>query len=273
MPTDRRQKKTPEVLPRIKDVFDDSSQKSRRRRSDNSYQPVPPQLRDRTPDRKIEKFNIKQRIFIDKFLDTGIIGASALLAGYKSVATGTLLLKKKKILQEIERRRSLIQATADEQLGINALSVIKELATIAFSNVGDSYTDWGSRQKTITVPVKGAKGQTRQIEVAEVFAAVKGKAEMPLPQQRCIAELYEEADPRGRTKLRIKNHDKLKALQMLANYFGLTDGVGRKGDDANDMVNELRQAAASGTSLFPGNGMVNQSMMETEADSEEELPR
>lgn len=204
--------------------------------------------------KRLRTLSAQQKAFVNAYMASGKVGESALAAGYTNVITGTSLLSKPKIKQEIARRQALIESRADEKMAINALKVIEEVAAIAFSNTGDLFNGWGTRKKKIVIPVKGAKpGQpaTKEIEVEETFADIKGKDQMTLLQQRCLMELYQESDPRGKTRLRIKNHDKLKALQMLANYFGLTDGAGKRGDDAKDLVTELRVAAAEAEASFP----------------------
>lgn len=241
-------------LERIKDQEPRKSTQGKMRKFGAKAKPRQLRDLDPSPAKRKERFNPQRLKFIEEYIKTGNRGKSALAAGYRSEATGTALLANPIVASEIARRRALIEARSDKEMGVNAMRVIKEVAAIAFSSTGELFDGWGTRKKTITLPVKGAKPgqpQVREIEIEEVFADIKSKDQMSEIQAACLAELYVDSDNKGARRLRIKNHDKLKALQMLMEYFGLKDG-GKQRDAAKDLVSELRQIAAAAEGLMPG---------------------
>jgi hypothetical protein len=260
----------PKLQQRIKDpdVRTSTTPTGKRVKLRSSAAAQPPQLRNIKKNRASDKLNTMQRRFVDNYLETGVIGQSALRAGYSTGVTGTQLLKSPKIQAELERKRALLQKRTDELFSIQAEDVLRELALVAFGDRSKFFKNWGRRQRQITLLPK-AKGQLdRVINIAEDFLDPDDKGNLSPEQLKLVDEIFEETTPKGTTRLRIKSHDKMKALNILANYFGLTEGAGRKGKEANDMVSELRAAAAEADSMFPGSG--NQIVTEQQPAEQED---
>jgi hypothetical protein len=236
---------------------------------------IPKQLRNvRTGRKSTDKLNTMQRRFVDNYVKTGRKGWSATQAGYSGGPNAASnMLKNPKIQAAIESRRAKMQQVVDEIFSVEAKEVLREIALIAFSNMGDFFKDWGQRQKTISIPGKDGKVQT--ITINENFVIPKSKSELSELQQRCIDEISLEESNKGKT-FRFKIKDKLGALKLLGSYFGLFDGGGKR-VDPNDTVAQLREAAARMDNLMPGgsrnNGVTSEDMPDYEedpADSDDE---
>jgi phage terminase small subunit len=133
----------------------------------------------------------KQRAFIDHYLVTHDTEQAAIAAGYSRHSarqTGGNLLRKPlidaEIQREIEARSARTRITADR--------VLMELARVGFSDIG-RFAHW-----------------TKE-EGVELLSA----AELAEEDRAAIAELVMD----GKTHVRIKLHDKIRALQLIAKHL------------------------------------------------------
>lgn len=123
------------------------------------------------------------------------------------------------IRREINRRNRRIEITQD--------AVLEELALVAFADLASFFDDFG-------------KGRS---------LSIKQKADLTPEQRRMMASISESYRGGSRT-IKFRVHDKMKALNMLAQYMGILDGSGRQVDPL-DMVQRMREAAANAESTMP----------------------
>jgi len=222
---------------------------AKKSKSSVGAKPVPPQLRDVNKKPAVQRINQQQRKFIDLYVMTGLVGDSALRAGYKTVVSGTELLRRPIIRREIARKRAKIQAITDEMFSVDAKAVLRELGAIAFANMGDYFADWGYKEQVVQLGKNKKTGEPVTATIARNFAQLRSKDELTEQQQRAIAQIKE--DVRGNVRsFTFKNHDKVKALGLLGQYFGLFDGGG-KGIDPSAVVRDLRTAASVADRMMP----------------------
>jgi|SRR5580704_2174297 phage terminase small subunit len=136
--------------------------------------------------------NPRERKFVELFVETSNATRSALAAGYgrnyqNAAVYANSLLKKPKIKNEVDKRNAEIMA----ELDFTPDRIIRELAKVAGVNAADfvSIDDEGNPHLDLT-GVKRA-------------------------QMAAVASVDSETTEFG-VKARIKTHDKLKALDMLA---------------------------------------------------------
>lgn len=173
----------------------------------------------------VPKLTPKQSRFVDEYLVDLCATKAAIRAGYSRHTAGQIgeeNLKKPGIAAAVqERMRSRANRTA-----ITQDMVVAELARIAFANIGD---------------------------VLDKDGAVKSFGEVPSAILSAIAA-YDEtrimADGRKiGVQRRVRMHDKLAALNMLAGHLGMGNSpVGQ--DDRDDPIKRLVMQA-QGTTLKP----------------------
>jgi len=147
------------------------------------------------------KLTKKQEIFVYEYLTNGFNATQAYLkAGYKAKNENTAatsaykLLRnpkiKKKIQEELSKRREKYKATVK--------NVIEELSYIAFSDLFNL------------------------IEISsEGYITLKNIDKLPLEDRKSIHSLT--YDPKTGS-IKIKMHDKLKALELLGKHLGMFEG-------------------------------------------------
>lgn len=147
-------------------------------------------------------------------------------------------------MAEVERLRSL----DDEKFLIRKGEVIRELMTIAMSDIGD-VLKWGSEH------VENEEGFTatrpKGKPAARSMATLVDSKAIPAALRRAISEVSMS----NRGAFRVKMHDRMKALEMLARIFGLfeknTEQVGIQAADSIAVLIE----AVQGSPLTPTTGI------------------
>lgn len=145
------------------------------------------------------KLTYKQRIFAEKFLELNFNGfQAALIAGYSEKNAGvsaSILLANPKVKAYIDKRKDELI----DQIGVNQLKVLKELAHIAFADIRKLYDDQGQLRPVNTLTDDMAAA-LMCVDVFEVISFDGIKV--------------------GETK-KIRMNDKIKALELLGRYLGL----------------------------------------------------
>lgn len=170
----------------------------------------------------LKPLNPQQQLFVSLYIVDFKAGDAAEKAGYVRTYGAQLLQMpnvQEAIRREIAKRTRRIQITQD--------AVLDEIALVAFGNIADFFEDFG-------------KGRT---------LAIKPKADLSEEQQRLMSSISESMRGNQRT-LKFRAHDKMRALNLLAQYMGLLDGSGRQIDPAG-MAQRLREAAARAEDSLP----------------------
>ena len=145
----------------------------------------------------------QQLLFIDKLFENGFNAKQAAIAAKYSErsaeSTASRLLSIDKVQEEIERRKNKIS----ERHEITVDDIVQEYAAIAFANISDvvDFKDGNLRVKP-DIPKK----KLRAIESV------------------AMKESYSETG--ASSSFRIKNHNKIAALDRLAEYIGMDSGKG-----------------------------------------------
>lgn len=142
-----------------------------------------------------KKLTNKQRAFVAEYLVDLNATQAAIRAGYSertAYRIGAELLQKTSVAEAI----AVNQAKRAQRLDITADRVVSELAKIAFADPRD-LMEWGPDGITL-----------------------KSSSELTKEQAASVAEVSEMTTKNGRT-IRLKKHDKLKALELIGNYIGM----------------------------------------------------
>lgn len=166
----------------------------------------------------------KQSRFVDEYLLDLCATKAAVRAGY-SHRTASEIGRENLTKPEIAEAVQLRMRMRADRTAITQKRVIAEIAAIAFANIGDMLDENG---------------------------AVKPLARMPLRTSAAIAS-FDEADvvAKGRAvgkRRRVRLHDKLAALTLLARHLGM-DGATKRNDDEDPIARLIRHA--QGTTLMP----------------------
>jgi len=137
----------------------------------------------------------KQRRFVDEYLADLNGKQAAIRCGYSEKTAeqqASRLLSNVKVKEAV----SLKQKILSERLNISAERVLQEYAKIAFSNMRD-FVNWDN----------GA-------------IAIRPASELSDEQTACVAEISDTPSQFG-SKIKIKLHDKLSALDSIARHLGM----------------------------------------------------
>lgn len=129
--------------------------------------------------------------------------AAAKRAGYKATRsriTACELLQQPEIIKEVAR----LVKERNQQIELTAEKVINELQAIAFAKTTDVV-----KVKEMTV----GKGKTRR-KIRAVY--VELTSDLDPEMKKAIAEISETRDG-----IRVKQHDKVKALELLGKHLGI----------------------------------------------------
>lgn len=157
----------------------------------------------------------KQLAFCQEYLIDMNATQAAIRAGYGKAGAatqGSLLLKQEKIqlrISEINKKRM-------KRLNINADSVVKEIALIAFSNIGN-IASWTNSQVTLKESSRLTSEQMAGIQTVEEKVSRYGSA------------------------VKVKMYDKPQALVLLCRYLNILDGNANVTDTA-DTAKKLKDA-------------------------------
>jgi len=157
----------------------------------------------------------KQLSFCQEYLIDMNATQAAIRAGYGKAGAatqGSLLLKQEKIQAKI----SQINKKRMKRLNINADSVIKEIALIAFSNIGN-LASWTNSQVTL-----------------------KESSRLTMEQMAGI-QTVEEKITRYGSAVKLKMYDKPQALVLLCRYLNILDGNATV-TDPDDTAKKLKEA-------------------------------
>jgi len=132
----------------------------------------------------------------------------------------TKLLANPNIRAQIDKARGAVE----KRTNVTQDRVIKEIATVAFSNIG-LMCDWGDDNE---LTLKAKKDLTPD--------------QMAALQSIQSNDQYYLGEKIG-TRISYKNYDKMKALELLCKYLGILDGSGaRKPGDKGDVTQRLRDS-------------------------------
>lgn len=139
------------------------------------------------------KLTRKQEVFVYEYLKDFNAGKAAIRAGYSHEDLGRQLLMKshirEKIEEELKKRQQEHLATVE--------SIIKELSSVAFSDI------------------------FRLVDIDKGILRLKDKTQLKDIDTRAVASISYD----GKTgTIKIKMHDKLKALELLGKHLGLFEG-------------------------------------------------
>lgn len=140
-------------------------------------------------------FPDKQARFVEEYLIDLNATQAAIRAGYSpdsAHSTGWDILRKPEIQEAIQKAMN----KRAERTGITQERVLKELARIAFANMG-SFATWGPR---------GIK--------------LRSKRHLSVDDRAAVAELSETTSQHGGS-IKFKLHDKLGALEKLMRHLGM----------------------------------------------------
>jgi phage terminase small subunit len=154
----------------------------------------------------------RQRLFVENFLQLGNATLAADRAGYSHAsaqAIGSELLHYPKVAAAIARANDYRSA----RTGVTAERVLREQARIAFFDIG-AVASWGP---------DGLR--------------VKSSEALEAEDRIMVAEIIERAGPKGKVLLRIRLHNKQRALESLMRHLRLYD------PDAATMVLDMSEAA------------------------------
>lgn len=174
------------------------------------------------------KLTARQEKFVKAYVAYGNATKAGLEAGYgqKSAhVTANKMLKNPKIIAAIEQERKPIF----NRYEVTAERIVQELARVGFTSMGD----------LMEVDANGNPDLKLKDLTDEQKTAIS----------EFQTETYAKGDDASVTKVKVKLHDKLKALEMLGRQLGMFGG--KQEDDANSARAEVLRMvmAAQGTAL------------------------
>ena len=152
----------------------------------------------------------KQRRFVNEYLIDFNATQAAIRAGFSKRSAGNIAneyLKKPHIQAELQKRQKKLQ----EKLEITQEKVLQELASIAFANGSDFAT-----------VIPGG--------IVEVIPT----SEVPKEKLPAIAGIEQT-----RTGVKVKTHDKVRALEKLGEYLGLFESGQPQGPTENNLFDAI----------------------------------
>ena len=150
----------------------------------------------------------KMKIFSEEYVIDFNASRAARAAGYSEKTSGEMgyeNLNKPQIQEYIAHLRK----NTEELLGISRQKVANEYAKLAFSNVADMYQDWMRREEfeKLSDDVKAC--------IAEIYTRVRKVPISVISEEAGTTEVDQEIE-----EVKIKFHDKQKALEALRKMFG-----------------------------------------------------
>lgn len=144
--------------------------------------------------------NEKQALFVKEYLIDLNAAKAAIRAGYSETSAYNLGYR---LLRNVEVRAAIEAAleARGERLAVSGDLVLKELAKIAFSDI----------RQVATWTEGGVRFRPSEEVDDETAAAIQEISESSTDNQRTT-----------RTQLKVKMHDKMKALTLLSQHLGLT---------------------------------------------------
>lgn len=158
---------------------------------------------------KLSELNNRQRAFVEAYSAKPNATAAAVTAGYSPKSArqqGTCLLAHPAVVSAIRTRRT----AALERLEVTEDLVLAELAAVAFSNL-DDFLEWDESAGSLVVKPSA--------EIPRHLMAALESVE----DQTLTSSNKDGTRDYERHKQKVKLYPKLPALQLLAEYLGLTD--------------------------------------------------
>lgn len=187
------------------------------------------------------RLTARQEAFCREYVIRKDAKASAIAAGYaegRAKQTGFELLQHDHINFEIARLRSI----RDAEFGMTAADVLREIAVIAMSDIGQLLT-WGQEQVEDGHSVRLPDGKP----VERLFCRPIPSCRMTEDERRAIKSMSMSRN--GTFKIEV--HDKLKALELLGRHLGLFEKSDKqKGAGHVDAIAQLI-AHCQGAPLMP----------------------
>ena len=168
-----------------------------------------------------DRFTNRQLLFVVYYLTYFSPKHAAIKAGFSEHMAdkiGWELLQKPHIKKEIQQRTKVLL----DNLGVTPQRVLMEYLKIAFADIGE-YVEFGQRE--IPATGRGKKGlKKRTVNYVDLNSSSKVDTSL-------ISEISE-----GKDGIKVKLHDKMKALEKIDKYFDLLP------DNWKRMVDEERLA-------------------------------
>lgn len=142
---------------------------------------------------KLRALSVREEIFCKEYV-ADFNGTRAAKAAKYSKKTAYAIANRLLKRVEVQRRIEELKEQATRKAGLTLKRVLEELGTLAFSNISD-YLEFGPDGVSIRESVKMSR---------EVLA--------------CVAEVSEITTNQGK-RVKLKLHDKAKALDSLKQYF------------------------------------------------------
>ncbi|MCY6372452.1 terminase small subunit [Clostridium ganghwense] len=148
----------------------------------------------------------KQRLFCHYYLKSFNQTMAAIKAGYspeRAHVTGSELVRNRKVKEEIKK----LKGKMTEELFIDAMDVLRKYVEIAFADITD-YVEYGKKEIVVDKDEEGneVKALVNYVDFKDSYM-VDGT-------------IIEEVS-QGKNGVKIKLHDKMKALEKLEKYFDL----------------------------------------------------
>lgn len=142
--------------------------------------------------------------------------------------TASKLFAQPKVYARYEKLRSRLVQEAEDECIVTAKDVLRELAAVAMANGSDFAQVIKQEYLTDVIDDDGETHQEiRTYKTVEVFETKN------IPEERRAAIAGYEQTREG---LKVKTHDKVKALELLGRYFKLfTDKTELSGKDGGDI--------------------------------------
>lgn len=163
----------------------------------------------------------KQARFVDEYLIDLNATQAAIRAGYSAKTAdvqGPRLLGNVGVATAIAER----QDARAERTGITSERVLAELAKIGFANIAD-VTDWGTKEVAFGYDEDGKRLKPEDIGDAAVVRYVEAPFVVPVNRDDLAPDLRAAVSEvsLGRDGFKIKMHDKVGALTLIARHLGM----------------------------------------------------
>lgn len=147
------------------------------------------------------KLSRQRQIFVDEFVRTGVVSDSYSVAfpnAKRPDVGGSKMLVWPQVRQAVEERKEQAIARA----GVRHVRVMEEIAAIAFSDLGEFFTDDGQLKPLSEIP-KASRAALQGLDVEELF---EGSGE--------------NRRPSGYLR-KVRTHSKVEALKLLGQHLKL----------------------------------------------------
>ena len=156
---------------------------------------------------RVDELNPRELQFVIEYLKDSNGTQAAIRAGYATIGAGvqaSRLLKRPNVIAELAYRKEITHAPTLDKYSVTREKLIRELALIAYGNVGDflCFDDDGNPYYDFS---EATRDQLANIDALQIDEYTEGRGE----ERRQIK------------KIKVNQRDKLKAIQMLADMCNL----------------------------------------------------